>query len=184
MLEQCTGIIEIMVYTQSRFQSLPWNVSKKALECFKTGGWKIWLQLNSCAWIANWIWIFLDLSGVSLSPYCLQRKWELWETRLSLYRVILRDSYLYLGLNKEIMGTVGTSEILEFGQLVNSCWSRFLPVTCLSHPVHWVLPLGLWRLMPEIKLCNHSEVFDPYWVISHAIFFKFSFITITATYWC
>lgn len=119
----------------------------------------------------NRIWPFLDLSGVSLSPYCLPREWELWETRLSLFHVILRDSYLYLGSNKEIMGTVGTSEILEFGQLVNSCWSRFLPVTCLSHPVHWVLPLGLWRLMPEIKLCNYSEIFDPYWVNSYAIFF-------------
>ena len=66
----------------------------------------------------------------------------------------------------------GTSKILEFGQLVNSCWSRFLPVTSLSHPVHWVQPLGLRGLMPEIKLCNYSEVFDPYWVISCAIFFR------------
>ena len=132
----------------------------------------------------NRIWPFLDLSGVSLSPYCLPREWELWEKRLSLYHVILRDSYLYLGLNKEIMGTVGTSEILEFGQLVNSCWSRFLSVTSLSHPVHCVLPLGLWGLMPEIKLCNHSEVLDPYWVISCAIFFKFSFITVTAANLC
>lgn len=81
---QCTGIIEIRVYTQSRSQSLQWNVSKKALEYFKIGARKIWFQLNSCACIS----VLLTRHLTTLRNSCLQQAYPKTMSPLKIWQIL------------------------------------------------------------------------------------------------